>query len=124
MQITVEVNDRHRAYASFIAIYGQRVADKMLAGDMDDHHLLRTIADARLAALSARDAQRAVMDELIAASADEIDIPERPADGDMVERIVDAVIDAANIVSHDGYYEIDRDAATRAAIAAITGEGA
>lgn len=43
-------------------------------------------------------------------------------DSDMVERVVDAVIDASNIVSHDGYYEIDRDAATRAAIAAITGE--
>jgi len=46
----------------------------------------------------------------------------RPAVGeDVVERIVDAVIDAANIVSHDGYYEIDRDAATRAAIAAMGG---
>lgn len=47
-------------------------------------------------------------------------IAARPAVAeDVVERIVDAVIDAANIVSHDGYYEIDRDAATRAAIAAM-----
>lgn len=47
----------------------------------------------------------------------------RPAVGeDVVERIVDAALDAANLVSHDGYYEIDRDAATRAAIAAITGD--
>lgn len=45
------------------------------------------------------------------------------APDDAVERIVDAVIDAANIVSHDGYYEIDRDAATRAAIAALGGGG-
>lgn len=50
-------------------------------------------------------------------------IAARPAVAeDVVERIVDAVIDAANIVSHDGYYEIDRDAATRAAIAAMGGE--
>lgn len=44
-------------------------------------------------------------------------------DDSAVERIVDAVIDAANIVSYDGYYEIDRDAATRAAIAALGGSG-
>lgn len=64
---------------------------------------------------------------LMQSAADEIDrlaaLSARPAVAeDVVERIVDAVIDAANIVSHDGYYEIDRDAATRAAIAAITGE--
>ena len=36
----------------------------------------------------------------------------------LVEAIVEAALDAANVVSHDGYYEIDRDAAVRAALTA------
>lgn len=36
----------------------------------------------------------------------------------LVEAIVEAALDVANVVSHDGYYEIDRDAAVRAALSA------
>lgn len=73
------------------------VGDGIRAGQYDDGENVQIMARHRLASLSAR-----------------------PAVGeDVVERVVDAVIDAANIVSHDGYYEIDRDAATRAAIAAM-----
>lgn len=45
----VEQIDRDAAYQPFIAIYGQRVADKMLAGDMDGHHLLQAFAAHRAA---------------------------------------------------------------------------
>jgi hypothetical protein len=34
----------------------------------------------------------------------------------LVEAIVEAALDVANVVSYDGYYEIDRDAAVRAAL--------
>lgn len=47
--------------------------------------------------------------------------PEPPAQPDasaLVEAIVEAALDVANVVSHDGYYEIDRDAAVRAALSA------
>jgi hypothetical protein len=36
----------------------------------------------------------------------------------LVEAIVEAALDVANVVSYDGYYEIDRDAAVRAALSA------
>jgi hypothetical protein len=38
---------------------------------------------------------------------------------DALERLVDAVTEAANIVSYDGYYEIDKEAAVHALDAAL-----
>lgn len=37
-----------------------------------------------------------------------------------VERMVDAILDASNIVSHDGYYELDTEAATRSLAACLS----
>lgn len=47
-------------------------------------------------------------------------VPEasQPDASALVEAIVEAALDAANVVSHDGYYEIDRDAAVHAALSA------
>jgi hypothetical protein len=39
---------------------------------------------------------------------------------DALERLVDAVTEAANIVSYDGYYEIDKEAAVHALDAALS----
>lgn len=44
--------------------------------------------------------------------------PSQPDASALVEAIVEAALDVANVVSHDGYYEIDRDAAARAALSA------
>jgi hypothetical protein len=44
--------------------------------------------------------------------------PPQPDASALVEAIVEAALDVANVVSHDGYYEIDRDAAVRAALSA------
>lgn len=43
--------------------------------------------------------------------------PAQP-DTALVEAIVEAALDVANVVTCDGYYEIDRDAAARAALSA------
>lgn len=39
---------------------------------------------------------------------------------DALERLLDAVTDVANIVSYDGYYEIDKESATNALDAALS----
>ena len=49
-------------------------------------------------------------------AADAIEALTRPVD---VEAIVDAALDAANVVTLDGYFEYDREAALAAALAAM-----
>lgn len=43
---------------------------------------------------------------------------------DALERLLDAVTDVANIVSYDGYYEIDKESATNALDAALSAAAA
>ena len=122
----IEQIDRDAAAKALGYATWEDATDYRNSGEEDRRvaHMVQAFAQFRhrLAALSARDAQRAAMDELIAASADEIDIPERPADSDMVERVGKAVHEKLSRQGVIAYLNMPDDTAevvARAAIAAM-----